>query len=407
MSNAPLHPDFPKEEFERRYKRARKMMEAAELDALLVTEEQNYAYLTGHRSEQNRLDKVRPHVVLLPLDGDPVIFVMPFEERDVRLTTWISSIQVCRFMEHVKAIGETLQAVGLSDGTIGCELGREQHLKMNISDFRALESRLPDASFVDASDILLGLRVVKSPAEVARCRQAAEAAAHALDCAYQQVKPGMDNREVARLVRRYVLEEDTEGHTFLTVVSGKDFMGRLESGLSTVPTPRVLESGDTLTLDTGALVGGYASDVCRVAVVGRASQRQKDFYRSMIELHHTCFDILKAGRTCEEVAVLCQGEVARFSGRFLPASPPAPTKPGHTAETVGRIGHGVGRETTEYPSIRPGEKVVLEAGMIFTLNPSFLTEFGYFNSEENLLVTERGYELLSTPASEPELRELG
>src|SRR5438876_1432770 len=383
QSGNPLYPDFPLEEFDRRYARARAMIRTAGLHALLVTEEHNYVYFTGHRSEQIRLDKVRPHVLLFPAEGDPVVFVMPFEARDVMLTSWLRDIRQCPLSGHISVIVEAIHERGLAGNRIGCELGPGQYLQLSYTDFTELTLRLPDASFVDAAKILLSLRAVKSPAEIDRCRRAAELAARAIDSAFNDVRPGVTHAEVAKLVRQRLLDVGAEGQTFLTVVSGLNFVNGLLSGLSTAPTQRTLESGDTLTVDTGALVAGYASDVCRVAVVGKASSRQRDFYRSMIDLHHACFEILKPGRTCDEVARLCAREVARFEHAFPTTSERAQTNaPGHSPETVGRIGHGVGRETTEYPSIRPGEEVLLEAGMIFTLNPSFLTEFGYYNSEE-------------------------
>ena len=66
----PLYPDFPKEEYEQRYARDRALMCERNLDGLLITEELNYIYFTGHRSIQNPLDKIRPYVFILPKDDD-------------------------------------------------------------------------------------------------------------------------------------------------------------------------------------------------------------------------------------------------------------------------------------------------------------------------------------------------
>ena len=65
------------------------------------------------------------------------------------------------------------------------------------------------------------------------------------------------------------------------------------------------------------------------------------------------------------------------------------------------------RDSPEYPSLAVGEKLPILPGMIFSCNPNFLTQFGFFNSEEEFLVTERGYEFLSSPQAPHELRELG
>src|SRR5262245_49467549 len=93
MPAAPAYPDFPKAELDHRYRRARQMMAEEGLDALFVTYPPNHMCFTGHRSEQMLNDRIRPYVFLLPLEGESVCFVMPFEEGHVRLTTWIEAVR--------------------------------------------------------------------------------------------------------------------------------------------------------------------------------------------------------------------------------------------------------------------------------------------------------------------------
>ncbi|OFV83014.1 MAG: hypothetical protein A2W26_11335 [Acidobacteria bacterium RBG_16_64_8] len=391
-ASAPPYPDFPKEEFERRYAAARSLMAEQHLDALLITEESNYTYFTGHRSVQNPGDKVRPYVIVLPLRADPLVFVMPFEEGHIKLTTWLDwtrQVRTYKLFKHNDTLVEGLQEMGLSAGRIGCELGREQYLEFSYKDFTQLRERLPELEFVDASDILLTLRSVKSALEIDRCRTAARIVARTLDRVFSAVKPGMTNVDVARLVRVIMAEEGGEKVHRLAIASGFDMT---KAGKISVTVPRVLEAGDTLTIDTGAGLQGYVSDICRTGVVGRASQQQKDMYKFIIELNHKCYEQVRVGNQCEDVAILCQQEVARA---------------GRATQGVGRIGHGVGRDSPEYPSLAVGEKLPILPGMIFSCNPNFLTQFGFFNSEEEFLVTERGYEFLSSPQAPHELRELG
>jgi Xaa-Pro aminopeptidase len=367
-------------------------MEERQLDALMVTEEANYTYFSGHRSTQNPGDKVRPYVLILPLHEEPVVFVMPFEEGHIKLTTWFDwnrNVRTYKLFKHNDALEEGIRELGLSKARIGCELGREQYLEFSFNDFNELRSRLATVQFVDASDLLLTLRSVKSSLEIERCRAAAQIASRALDRVLQAVRPGMTNVDVARLVRRFIAEEGGEKVHRLAIASGFDMT---KAGKVSVPTPRVLEPGDTLTIDTGAGLLGYVSDICRTAVVGRATQKQKDMYKFVLELTERCREAVRVGSACEEAALACQQEVARA---------------GRKTQGVGRIGHGVGRESPEYPSLAIGEKLSVAPGMIFSCNPNFLTEFGFFNSEEEFLITAGGYEFLSAPQAAPEIRELG
>jgi Xaa-Pro aminopeptidase len=384
----PVYPDFPLSEYESRYARARAIMASEGLDALLITAETNYIYFTGHHSQQNPIDKIRPYVLLLPRDGDPICIVMPFEEGHVRLTTFIKSVHTYNLLKHNEAIVDAIRECGLASSAIGCELGREQYLELSLNDFVDLKSRLPQVDFRDGSSVLLQLRVVKSDAEVERCRASAQIAASALERALGEVRPGNTNIEVAQLVRRYIVEGGGERATFMAVSSGYDFT----QGKITVPTPRRLEVGDTLTVDTGAQLRGYASDVCRTVVIGKASQKQKDMYRFVIDLNHVCYEAIRPGNTCADVVRKCMAEVERV---------------GRKTQAVGRIGHGVGCETTEYPSLSLLDEVEIVPNMVFACNPNFVTDHGFFNSEENLVVTKSAPQFLSEPIAPSQLRVVG
>ena len=388
MPNTPIYPDFPQEEYETRVRRARALMEAHRLDALLVTQWSTYVYFTGHRSPQKPGDKIRPYMFLLPRDGEPAIFVMPFEEGHVRMTSWFQDVRLYQLLRHNETLADAIREKGLAGARIGSELGREQYLELSYNDFTGLTRRLPDAHFVDASGAFLALRMVKSPAEIERLRTVMRLTSRALQRVFRDIKPGMTNLGVGRLVRRYCVEEGAERTVSLAVASGHD----LSKGKVSVPIPRVLEVGDTVTIDTAAELQGYVSDVCWTGVAGEASQRQRDMYKFVVELNHKCYDALRAGNRCEDVVLRCRTEVERV-GRKL--------------QGVGRIGHGVGREGTEYPSLALGETVVLEPGMVFACNPNFTTEFGFFNVEEDLAVTGGPPEILTGPLAPAELPVLG
>ena len=233
----PVYPDFPREEFQQRYQRARALMAERNLDALLVTEESYYTYFTGHRSMQNPGDKVRPYVFLLPLQGDPLVFVMPFEEGHIKLTTWLDwarNVRTYKLFKHNDTLLQGFQEMGLAKARVGCELGREQYLEFAFSDFIDLKERLPSTEFVDAADLLLTIRSIKSPAEIERCRTAAQIVSRTLDRTFDAVKPGMTNVDVARLVRIFMAEEGGEKVHRLAIASGFDMM---KAGKISVPVP--------------------------------------------------------------------------------------------------------------------------------------------------------------------------
>lgn len=384
MDERAFYADFPQGEYVQRWERARQDMRAQGIDALLVTEEKNYIYFTGHRSQQNPIDKIRPYLFVLPITGRPVAIVMPFEEGFVRQATWIEDVRTYALFKHNEVLADTLTELGLANARIGAELGREQYLELSHNDFLDLQRRLPSAKFVDAAELLLNIRVVKSPAEVALCRTACEMTARAMERTFPALKAGMTEREVARILRTNLMDEGAEAITFLAIASGTDF----SRGKISCATDRRLQKGDTLTVDTGIEVKGYCSDVTRMAIVGSPSRLQLDMYRTMLEVQRKCFAALRPGNRAEDAMKVCLEELGRRNMQ---------------TQKVGRIGHGVGLESTEYPSLALGESIVLEPGMIVACNPNYVTSFGFFNSEENLVITPTGNDILSKPEARDEV----
>ena len=385
----PTDADFDQAEYLNRYAKIKSLMAERKLDAIIVSGELNYIYLTGHRSDQNKVDKARPYLVLLPLEGDPIVFTMGFERGHLESATWIREFRTYEFFRHNEAIESTLRELKLANGRIGWELGREQYLGMAVQDFLRLQASMSSAEFVDAADVLLEARSVKSPAEVEYIRQAASATSLALVNAFAQVKIGMTERDVQRLVAEAIAHEAGDGPTDMRVLSGKDHTG---SRFNMFPTSRKLEPGDTLTVDTGVRVAGYACDIARTAVVGEPTAEQVKMQEFVYDLNHFCYSFLRPGLPCSEVARQCREELDRL---------------GYEKLSVGRIGHGVGLDCLEYPSLREGEEIEIREGMVFACNPNFPLSFGYFNTEENLVVTPTGGQVLATPAATRELTVVG
>jgi len=380
----PTYPDFPKEEYEQRYTRARALMEAHGIDGLLITEELNYIYFTGHRSQQNPIDKIRPYIFVLPKSGEGGLITMPFEVAQVLETTWVEDIKTAGLMAHTDTIVSVLKEKDLAKGRVGAELGREQYLGINYKQFEQIRKSLPNVEFVDAAPILLKLRGTKSPREIAYIRKAAEITAKSIGQTYAAIQSGMTGIEISRVLRTHLAQNGGEKVTFMCVTAG---LGP-RSGMVSVATERKIRPGDDLVLDTGLEDRGYASHVARSASVGEPTKEVAEFYQWMGDVRRECISLLRAGTMPQEVVNRCRALIG---------------KRGLETTGVGRIGHGVGLESTEYPSIAMEEDVALEEGHVLTCNPNFVRPFGFINGEDMWLVTKRDPELLSTPEAPREL----
>ena len=380
----PLFPDFPKEEFEKRYEKTRAMMAEKRLDAVLITERLNYQYYSGHRSEQCAVDKIRSYMVIIPKDADPTLITMPFEVAQVEATSFINDIRTTGGLTgHPEFIVEVLKTLGLAKAQIGCEFGREQYLGISYLGLQEIMKNLPEANFVDAAEIILSVRSVKSPQEIEYCRRAAIISAEAQRKTFCQVHAGMTENQIAQILRENLIGLGAEKISLLCVLSGTN-----EQGIVLLPTNRVVQRGETLGFDVGVSYKGYWSDLARTASVGPPSEELKEFYGWMMHLRHDCNMQLTAGNTPADVIAVVD---KHLSDRGL------------NTMGVGRVGHGVGVETTEYPSLAAFENFTFQVGNVFACNPNFSNHLGFINAEDNWAVQEGKPDLLSAPAADWEI----
>ena len=371
-------PDFPKEEFDNRYSKARSLMKEKNIDALFITERLNYEYFSGHRSEQNAVDKIRSYVFILPKDDDPVLITMPFEVAQVEQTTYVKKIFTTgALFGHPNFISDILKKIGLENAVIGAELGTEQYLGINYLDFEEIKKQLSSAKFVDASDIFLKLRLIKSSNEINYLRKASQINAQAQKEAFELTHAGMTENEIAQILRTKLIEHGAEKLSLLCVVSGAT-----TSGIVLLPTDRVIKKGETVGFDVGVSYKGYWSDLARTASVGPPSEELDEFYSWMMNLRHQCNLMLKPNKTPKEMIKVCDEIINKRNLKTM---------------GVGRIGHGVGLATTEYPSLAAFQDIQFKKGMVFACNPNFANHLGLINSEDNWVITENQPDLLSDP----------
>lgn len=356
-------------------------MAGAGLDALLLTSEANYRYLSGHYSAF-WLSKARPMMVLLPRERDPILFLTTNQVPQAGLMSPVRDIRSWDgFMaEAIPVLAEAIRGVGLARGRIGAELGFKQRLGMPVTEFRRLQAALPQTAFVDAAELLWRLRRVKSPAEVVCLREAARITGEAYQAMFDTVRPGMTEREAHRTFLVELFRRGAERPGYIPITSGPGNYHRRTGG----PTDRALEPGDLLWLDGGCSYQGYWADFSRTVAVGRCTAEQAKAYREVRAATHGCLEQVRPGRPVGAVARRAQQE---FERRGFPWG------------AVSRVGHGIGLDLTEPPSIRSDVDEPLEPGMVLTIEPTLVAEHGLYQLEEIYVVTEGGHELLTAPAS--------
>lgn len=367
---------FPESEYRRRYERAYELMERDGLDALVVSARDNYWYFTGLISYQ--FDHLmRPQICFLPKGGKPLVLVYGNERTKAQALPWIGEVRsyVDVPFPHEK-ISSALNDLGLGGGTLGFELGEDQRLGFPVNYLSGLTEGLPKAKIRDGSPALNELRLIKSPLEIEAMRRACGISMRAYDRCLRQLRIGMSRREVADRLFISMIEEGANPRT----------PGFLMLNASTAYDDRRYERGDRMVADFGACSEGYFGDITRMAIFGAPSDEQKKEHELACELIRRCGEAMKPGTPIAELSRIANREL-RLRGYPIVESPK-------------RIGHGIGLARAEPPSLNEVERAVHTPGMILALEPKVRTAKGSVHLEEDVLITEKGAEFMTSGAEE-------
>ena len=367
---------FPEKEYLDRYERGYALMERDGLDALVISEKNNYWYFSGLISYQ--LDHIqRPQICFLPKAGKPMLLVYGNDKAKAKALPWVGEVRAyvdVPFPEEM--IAGCLKAMGLGEAKLGFELGDDQRLGIPANYLLRLTEALPKAQIKDGTAALTEMRLIKSPQEIEFMRKACDISMKAYDRCLPQLRPGMTRREVADKLYISMIEEGAHPR----------HPGFLMLNSSTRYDDRRYNKGDRMIADFGACYEGYYGDITRMAIFGPASEEQKKDHRMACDVIQLCFDAMQPGTPI--------AELSRVANREL-------VKRGYQAvDSPKRIGHGIGMARAEPPSLNEVEKELHRPGMILALEPKVRSEKSAVHLEEDVLITERGPEFLTTGREE-------
>jgi Xaa-Pro aminopeptidase len=371
---------FPPSEFAARARAAQDLMAEAGLAALVLTTEPEIRYYTGFLTRFWE-SPTRPWFVVVPATGNPIA-VIPSIGMHLMRQTWITDIRTWHAPDYeddgIGLLAETLREVTPLGGRIGIADQMESHARVPLADIKRLETALLPRQLTGDATITRRVRLVKSDGEIAKIRHAAGIADRAFDRVPEIAKAGTPLSAVFRRFQMLCLDEGADWVPYLAGAAEQGGYGDVISPASDKP----LAQGDVLMLDTGLVWDGYFCDFDRNYAIGEPSAAVAEGHRRLVDATQAAKDLARPGL---EIADLfhCMNNVAN---------------PGGAAMDAGRLGHGLGMQLTEWPSIIPQDHTVLVPGMVLTLEPSVDVGSGkIIVHEENIVIRETGAEYLSTP----------
>jgi Xaa-Pro dipeptidase len=386
---------FSLEEYQRRIARAIELMHRDSLDALFVTGDfsasMNYFYLSGHMPRDYQSNFSRPHLMILTRDGRATLIVYKVNEENARECSWVSDIRTYAPPLAADGLIETFAELGLGGARIGAELGTDARLWMPYQVFRQLELAMPQAQFVDATQLLWDLRMIKSAEEIAYIRHADEINGRALDRMFAAIHEGDSELDVMTRTAAYLVEEGANRppHTQILVVSEAKARAKGHRARMLGPTSDVLRAGDTLFVDAGAIYNGYWGEFNRMGVVGAPSAAQLESHRKIRTIVRRSIDeALKPGVSYRRV-------IEHMVGLYDELGLDASQYRTYVGPPFMHLCHGIGLNGSEPPFVRLDSEEVLQPGMVLSVEAYLRDDGVTFGSEEDVVITEAGNEILS------------
>ncbi len=342
-----------------------KLLRREKLEGLLVTNRRNVYYLSGFRGEDSAL--------LVAAGEAHLITDSRFTEQAGQETGGVRI--VTRRKGLMRAAAETARRAGVK------RLGIES-AAMTVAELEELRRWTGKAQVMPSRGLVERLRVIKDGSELAAIEQAVAISEEAFRLTVARLAPGVTELEIARLLDRTMEELGADQPGFESIVA----FGERPSLPHARPSQRKLKRGEAALFDWGARVQMYNADLTRMAFLDRIPPLYRRLHSVVLAAQRRAVRQVRAGRTAGAIDAVARNYLkAHRHGKHF----------GHS------LGHGVGLDVHEAPTLARGQKTLLRPGMVITVEPGvYLPGAGGVRIEDMLRVTRNGHvSLTSLPRS--------
>ena len=338
-------------------------------DALLVSHAKDIRYLTGFIGDDSWL--------VVPAGASNVTVISDFRFQQ----------EIQREAPHVSV---KMRQGGLAQElkNLAAQKGYQriafQASYVTVAGRQALAKTIGAKNLMAVNDGLLAQRAVKDDIEICAIRRALKIQQEAFRRTVGQIQPGQTEQQIAAHLEYQMRMLGADGCAFPTIVA----VGANASLPHAIPGGRKVKKGQIILIDWGAVWNGYCSDLTRVVAVGAMPAKMREVYRVVLEAQHAAIDAIAPGKMLCEIDVTARRviEKAGYGDLF-----------GHS------LGHGLGLNVHEQPTLSEKSKGQLMPGQVVTVEPGiYLPGIGGVRIEDDVLVTRRGRRVLSDLPSDLE-----
>lgn len=243
---------------------------------------------------------------------------------------------------------------------------------VNVFTYNHLLNIYKDARFVDIQSFVNSQRLIKSRSEIKKAQKAVDIIEEVLKVGIEKVEVGMTESDLVGELELLMRKKGADGPSFSSIVlSGEK--SALPHGS---PGERKIQKGDFLLIDFGVLKDGYCSDITRTFIIGEATEKQKEIYDIVSQSTQAGVNAVQSGVPLKTFDLAARKVIEDN---------------GYGQYFNNRVGHGLGIEIHEEPSIHSENEAFAEKGMLFTIEPGiYIPDFGGVRIEEEVYINEEG-----------------
>ncbi len=345
---------------DRRIRQAFGLLKKNKIDCLLVTEINHVRYLSGFSGSNGMVILAPPKAYFLT---DFRYLVQAQKEvKDCQVI--IADRELTSELPRLPVFSKKIR-VGVEAAFVSLKLHEQ------------LKELLPKADFKPTENLIESLTVAKDSEEIRKIRKAVRIADQAFSETLKYVKPGIKEKDIALELEYSMRSHGADAGAFDFIVAS----GQRSSMPHGRASNKKLRKGDFVTLDFGAVYQGYASDVTRTVVLGRATARQKKIYGIVLTAQKKACKAARPGLACSRLDGVAREIIMKdgYGDNF-----------GHG------LGHGIGMIVHDRPTLNPRSTDILREGMVVTIEPGiYIPNWGGVRIEDDVLITASGGQILS------------
>lgn len=333
-------------------------------DSVFITSKANIYYFTNYYTDPHE----RLVAVYVSKNMDPLLIVPTMEVEDAKNAGWQHDI--LHYGDHENVWEKFYHHLEKNQGQ-ATSLGLEFN-DLTLERYKTLKEIFPKSTLFDMQEGLAQLRVIKSEREFELLQEAAKLADYGVEVGKQAIKDGATELDIIAEIEYALKKKGVQEMSFSTMALTGD---KTASPHGTPGLNRV-RKGDFVLFDLGVIHEGYCSDITRTFAFDSISDEQKEIYETVLRAEKAAIEAAQLGTAV--------GEVDQTARQII-------TDAGFGEYFTHRIGHGLGIEIHEYPSMHQENKLSLQEGMCFTIEPGiYVPGLGGVRIEDMIFMTKEG-----------------